>query len=129
MDHPRELRYTRSDWWLRSESDGCVLLGLTAWKGNELGEVVFAELPEVGARVQSEQAVGIIESVKSVSELHSPLAGTIESVNMDVHDEPSLINADPYGAGWMLKMRPNQAEALAQTIERDEYVALRRIEE
>lgn len=129
MNHPDELRYTRGDWWLREEEDASVTLGVTAWKAEELGEIVSAELADVGAHVQGEQGVGVVESLKSVSELHAPFAGTVLETNPQFQKEPSLANEDPFGRGWMLRLRPDAAGALNGTLSRDEYLALRGVVE
>ena len=129
MNHPSDLKYTRQDWWLRLEEDGAVALGITAWKGSELGEVVMAELPEPGQHVQSEQELGVLEVLKTTFDLHAPFAGVVEAVNDAVRDEPSLVNADPYQSGWMLRLRPDDPGALDGALSRDEYLALRRIDE
>lgn len=129
MNHPADLKYTRGDWWLRLEEGGLVSLGITAWKGEELGEVVMAELPEVGEHVGPEQEMGVLEVLKTTFDLHAPFAGTVEAVNDAVRDEPSLVNADPYQAGWMLRLRPDDPSALQNALSRDEYLQLRQIAE
>ncbi len=127
MNHPSDLKYTRTDWWLRPEPDGSVSLGLTAWKSAELGEIVMAELPEAGARLQPEQEIGVLEVLKTTFDLHAPFAGVVHSVNMAIIDEPSLINEEPYGAGWMLRLLPDNPHALDDALARQDYLALRHI--
>jgi glycine cleavage system H protein len=126
MKHPANLRYTRGDLWLREEEGGQVTVGATAWKQDELGEVVYIDLPEPGAMRSPGQALGVIESVKSVSEIEAPLEATITSVNEALFDEPSLINADPYGRGWIAVLTLARG-ASYQTLSHHEYEAWRGI--
>jgi glycine cleavage system H protein len=128
MKHPENLNYTRSDWWLRPEADGSIVLGITAWKGAELGEIVMAELPEAGEHVREGQEVGVLEVLKTTFDLHAPFDGSIEAVNEEVQGEPSLINADPYGQGWVLRLRPDSPDTLQSTLSHEQYSALRSIE-
>lgn len=129
MNHPDDLKYTPQDWWLRLEEGGAVSLGITAWKGEELGEVVMAELPHAGEHVQGEQEMGVLEVLKTTFDLHAPFSATIEAVNEAVRDEPSLVNEDPYNSGWMLRLRPDKPGALDGALSREEYLQLRGIEQ
>jgi glycine cleavage system H protein len=104
MDVPETLRYTADHEWLRLESDEAVV-GITAFAAEELGDVVFVELPAVGRRLEKGQAFGVIESVKTASDLYAPLAGEVLAVNEQLSSQPELVNADPYAAGWMLRLR------------------------
>lgn len=99
-EYPNELQYTREHEWL--SADGRV--GITDYAQDSLGDVVFVELPEVGAVVESGETVGVIESVKSVSDLYSPAAGRISRVNEALRDQPELINQDPFGDGWIFAL-------------------------
>lgn len=128
MNHPDDLKYTPHDWWLRPEEGGSVSLGITAWKGEELGEVVMAELPQAGEHVQPEQEIGVLEVLKTTFDLHAPFAATIEAVNDAVRDEPSLVNEDPYNLGWMLRLRPDEPQALEGALSSQQYLELRGIE-
>ena len=104
MEIPDRLRYTDDHEWLRLEgSDG--VIGITAYAAGELGDVVFVELPAVGTRVARSQAFGVIESVKTASDLFSPAAGEVVAVNGALADRPELVNDDPYGEGWMVRLR------------------------
>ncbi len=127
MNHPSDLKYTGADWWLRAEPDGLVVLGLTAWKSAELGEIVMAELPEAGARLEPEQEIGVLEVLKATFDLLAPFAGEVQTVNLAILDEPSLINEEPYAAGWMLRLRPDDPRALDAALSRDDYLALRQL--
>jgi len=111
---PDELRYTDDHEWLRLE-EGEGVIGITAYAASELGDVVFVELPEVGANLEAAQAFGVIESVKTASDLYSPLAGEVVAVNGLLSDRPELVNDDPYGEGWMIRLRladPTAVEGL-----------------
>jgi len=101
---PDELRYTDDHEWLRLEgAEGVV--GITDYAASELGDVVFVELPAVGTSLAAAQAFGVIESVKTASDLYSPLAGEVVAVNSSLVDRPELVNEDPYGEGWMVRLR------------------------
>jgi glycine cleavage system H protein len=111
---PDELRYTDDHEWLRIDGDDGTV-GITAYAAGELGDVVFVELPEVGTSLETAQAFGVIESVKTASDLYSPVAGEVVAVNGQLADRPELVNEDPYGEGWMVRLRlndPGQAEGL-----------------
>ncbi|HET7677129.1 MAG TPA: glycine cleavage system protein GcvH [Candidatus Limnocylindrales bacterium] len=104
MDVPDGLRYTDDHEWLRLEGEEGIV-GITAYAADQLGDVVFVELPAVGANLQERQAFGVIESVKAVSDLYAPLAGEVVAVNEALASKPELVNDDPYGEGWMLRLR------------------------
>ncbi len=103
MTIPGDLQYTRTHEWLRAEDDGAVV-GITHYAQDQLGEVVFVELPDVGTTVDAGEELGTLESVKAVSEFLSPVTGEVVEVNTRLEDEPNLINDDPYGDGWLAKM-------------------------
>ena len=114
MDFPEDLHYTQEHEWLRVEgNDGVV--GITDFAQDALGDVVFVELPPVGATFAEGQAFGVVESNKTVSDLFAPVAGRVAAVNHVLRDEPELVNSDPYGAGWMIRLavaRREDADAL-----------------
>ena len=101
---PDELRYTDDHEWLRLEGEEGTV-GITAYAASELGDVVFVELPAVGASLEAAQSFGVIESVKTASDLYSPLAGEVVAVNEKLAERPELVNEDPYGEGWMIRLR------------------------
>ena len=103
MTVPDELKYNRSHEWVKAEGDA-VVVGITHYAQDQLGEVVFVELPDVGTGVDSGEELGTLESVKAVSEFLAPIAGEVLAVNERLEDEPNLVNDDPYGDGWLVKM-------------------------
>ena len=103
MSVPEELQYTRTHEWVRTEDDAATI-GITDHAQDELGDVVFVELPEVGATFDAGDSVGTVESVKAVSDLYPPVAGEVVEVNEALNDSPEKINEDPYGEGWIVKL-------------------------
>lgn len=102
--YPTEYRYSKEHEWVRVEDDTCVL-GITHFAQEELGEVVFVELPDVGDSFEADDEIGTIESVKAVAEVYTPVAGEIVEVNEDLTDTPELLNEDPHDKGWLVKIR------------------------
>jgi glycine cleavage system H protein len=114
VDIPETLRYSEDHEWLRIE-DGEGVVGITAHAADELGDVVFVELPEVGRKLAKGETFGVIESVKTASDLFAPIAGEVVAVNAALGDEPELVNSEPYAGGWMVRLRlddPAAAEGL-----------------
>ena len=103
MTIPADLLYARSHEWIRVDDDG-VAIGITEYAQDQLGEVVFVELPEVGTAVDTNEELGTLESVKAVSEFLAPIAGEVIEVNERLEDEPNLVNEDPYGDGWLVRI-------------------------
>ncbi len=103
---PGELRYTRDHEWLRQEADGSVVVGITDHAQHQLGELVYVELPEVGAELTAGQGCAVVESVKAASDVYAPLAGTITAVNAALEQEPGLVNTSPYTGGWLFRIEP-----------------------
>ena len=108
-DIPDDLKFTEEHEYVRSTADGIVEVGITDYAQGELGDVVFIELPPVGTKLAKHDVFGTIEAVKAVSELFSPLAGEVTEINSRLDQEPALVNSDPYGAGWMIRMRVENA--------------------
>ena len=106
---PDDLRYTEEHEYVRKTGDGLVEIGITDYAQGELGDVVYVELPSVGTKLGKHDVFGTIEAVKAVSELYSPVAGEVVEINARLDGEPALVNNDPYGDGWMIKMRLSNA--------------------
>jgi glycine cleavage system H protein len=120
MDVPEELRYTKDHEWLRTEN-GDGVIGITDFAQDALGDVVFVELPAVGAMLSRGQTFGVVESNKTVSDLFAPLAGRVTAVNQVLRDEPELVNQDPYGAGWMIRVAIAQRDEVATLLDAQAY--------
>ncbi|MGP3954638.1 glycine cleavage system protein GcvH [Nonomuraea sp. 3N208] len=120
---PDELSYTKEHEWVAGLDDGLIVtVGITAYAAEALGDVVYVQLPDVGSTVEGGDSVGEVESTKSVSEIYTPVAGEIVEINQAVVDDPSVVNSDPYGEGWMFRVRTEgDAEDLLSA---EEYTAL-----
>ncbi|MFF4169175.1 glycine cleavage system protein GcvH [Streptomyces sp. NPDC001744] len=105
MSNPQQLRYTKEHEWLSDAEDGVATVGITEFAANALGDVVYAQLPEVGSTVTAGETCGELESTKSVSDLYSPVSGEVVAANQDVVDDPSLVNTAPFEGGWLFKVR------------------------
>lgn len=123
MNIPGDLLYTKEHEWLRVDGD-TVEIGITDYAQGELGDIVFVELPEEGAAIESGQPFGTIEAVKAVSELFSPVNGTISAVNSMIEEDAGVINRDPYGEGWMIKTKLSDLSELEQLLKPDQYKQL-----
>lgn len=121
---PADLRYTAEHEWVRRTGDDTVRVGITDFAQDSLGDVVYVQLPEVGATVSAGDSFGEVESTKSVSDLYAPLTATVVAVNADLEATPQLINSDPYGQGWLLELRAEAAAleaALAGLLDPEAY--------
>jgi len=118
---PKELKYTESHEWLREESDGSVTIGITKHAQELLGDMVFVELPEIDTDIIACSAAAVIESVKAAADVYSPVSGRITEVNEALVDNPALINTDPYGAGWLYKIKVNDNSEIAELLDPDAY--------
>ena len=121
MTFPDDCRYTKDHEWVRIEDDGLVTVGITDYAQSELGDIVFVELEPEGTELEAEGSFGTVEAVKTVSELFAPVAGTVEAINEDLDGAPESVNADPYGEGWMIKLRPQRAADVDALMSVDEY--------
>jgi glycine cleavage system H protein len=101
---PEDLKYTKNDEWLRIEGD-VGIVGITDYAQDQLNDIVYIELPDVGAELSKSQTFGVVESVKAASDIYSPVSGTVTEVNTQLEEQPELINSDPYGKGWILKLQ------------------------
>lgn len=118
---PSELRYTQTHEWVRVEDDGMLVVGITEHAQSQLGELVFADLPEVGIRVNAADEVCVVESVKVASDIYSPVTGKIVEINEELEEAPGLINTDPYGDGWLFKIDPVDPEELSDLLDAESY--------
>jgi glycine cleavage system H protein len=123
VDVPDDLRYTDEHEWLRDEGETATV-GISAYAADQLGDVEFVELPAVGRELKAREAFGVIESVKAVSDLYSPVGGQVTAVNEELASRPELVNADPYASGWMLKLRLTHREDLDELRDAETYRAL-----
>jgi glycine cleavage system H protein len=122
--YPAELRYTREHEWARIEGKRA-RVGITHYAQDQLGDVVFVELPKVGARVSHMQSFGVVESVKAVSDLFAPLSGVVVEVNQELTQQPERVNRDPYGAGWLIVVElanPAEADTLMSGRQYEEFL-------
>jgi glycine cleavage system H protein len=119
---PTDLRYTREHEWVRVE-DGVATVGITAHAADQLGDIVFVELPAVGAALSAGKAFGVVESVKAVSDLFAPVSGAVLETNGELAGRPELANADPYGDGWMIRISVSDAGELDALLDAAAYEA------
>jgi len=120
---PSELKYASTHEWARLEEDGTVTVGITDHAQDALGDVVFVELPEVGATLEAAQEAGVVESVKAASDIYAPVAGEIVSVNESLADAPDAVNNDAYGEGWLFTIRPSNEGDFDGLMSADDYSA------
>jgi glycine cleavage system H protein len=121
---PEDLRYTAQHEWVAGDGSGPVRVGITHYAQDELGDIVFVELPDEGTVVQAGDSFGEIESTKSVSEIYAPISGTVVAKNGSLADEPELINAEPYAAGWLVEIAPDDPGAIEDLLDADAYKSL-----
>jgi glycine cleavage system H protein len=117
---PTDRRYTAEHEWVKLEGDVAVI-GITSFAQDQLGDVVYVELPKLGARVEAMKAFGVIESVKTASDLFAPVSGTVEDVNGQIESEPQLVNDAPYEGGWLIKVRPDDAAEIDNLLTAEQY--------
>ena len=123
METPSELRYSKEHEWARVEGN-VVTVGITDFAQNQLGDVVYVELPKVGSQVKLMAPFGVVESVKTASDLFAPVSGEVVEVNSTLADQPELVNASPYGEAWMIKVRTSNNADLDQLLSAEEYERL-----
>jgi len=122
MDVPEGLKYTREHEWIKMEGN-TGRVGITHYAQDQLGDVVFVELPKKGRQLRQMESFGVVESVKAVSDLYCPVGGEILEVNGELERKPEMVNADPYGAGWMIEVKITQAKDLDNLLSASEYSA------
>lgn len=120
MDIPEQLRFTADHEWVQIDGD-VVTVGITWFAQSELGDVVYVDLPKMGAACVKDQPFGEVESTKSVSDLFAPVSGEVTEVNPDLDADPGTVNTDPYGAGWMIKIRVTDPAQLDELLDADHY--------
>ncbi len=118
---PQELKYVKSHEWVRDEGDGVVTVGITDHAQELLGDMVFVEVPEVGTALDAEQECAVVESVKAASDVYAPLGGEVVEVNEALEDSPETVNQDPYGDGWLFKLKLADTGALDGLLDADAY--------
>lgn len=118
---PSELRYTKSHEWIRSMEDGHLEIGITDHAQEMLGDMVFVELPEVGSPISAGDDCAVVESVKAASDIYAPVSGEIVEVNDALNDAPESVNTDPYGDGWLFRIRPQSEDELAELLDAEGY--------
>ena len=120
MPFPDDVRYTAEHEWARLEN-GLVTVGITSYATEQLGDIVFVELPDVGKKLEAMKPFGVVEAVKTVSDLYAPIAGEVVEVNGSLGDNPALVNEQPFGEGWMIRIKPSAANPLDGLMSRDDY--------
>ncbi len=120
MEVPKDLKYTQEHEWIRIEGKKAVV-GITEFAQEQLGDIVFVELPEVGSVVEQESPFGVVESVKTVSDLYAPASGKVSAVNKDLETNPEKVNSEPYGGGWIVEIELSNAKDVESLLDADAY--------
>jgi len=121
--YPADLKYSKEHEWIKADGN-IATIGITAHAQNELGDIVYVELPKIGAKLAEMQEFGVVESVKTVSTLYCPVSGEVVEINSDLSTKPETINDDPYGKGWIIKVKMSQAKGSGKLLSASEYEAL-----
>ena len=124
MEIPADRRYSKEHEWALLEDDGTVRVGISEFAAHELGDVIFVEVPAVGASVTQGEHMGEIESVKAVSDLFSPITGEIVEINADIKSKPELVNEDPFTGGWLVRVKPDNADDLNNLLDPTAYKSI-----
>lgn len=120
---PANLKYVSSHEWIRDDGDGVVTVGVTDFAQEQLGDVVFVELPEEGAEINKEDAIAVVESVKAASEIYAPVSGEVIAVNEDLADEPEKVNEEPYDGAWFFKVKLSEPSEMDSLLSAEQYEA------
>lgn len=120
---PGDLKYSKSHEWVRANDDGTLTIGITDHAQQQLGDLVYVEVPEPGRELAAEEACAVVESVKAASDVYAPVAGTVVEANEELADSPEAVNKDAYGAGWLIKLKPADADALNELMDAEQYQA------
>ncbi|MGK7344704.1 MAG: glycine cleavage system protein GcvH [Candidatus Nitrospinota bacterium M3_3B_026] len=123
MEYPNDLKYSKEHEWVKVEGDMAVV-GITDFAQGELGDIVFVELPETGRKLNAGESFGVAESVKTVSDLYSPLSGEVVETNPNLDSQPELVNSSPYGKGWMIKLKISGESEIGSLLSAADYKAL-----
>lgn len=115
MNHPSELKYASTHEWVRIEGD-LVVTGISDHAQDALGDLVYVETPEVGQQITAGEQAGVVESVKTASDIHAPVSGTVVEINANLEDDPDFVNDDPYGKGWIYKIKPDNIADVEQLL-------------
>ena len=118
---PADLRYMASHEWVRKEMDGTITVGISDHAQESLGDVVFVELPDIGAELSARDECAVVESVKAASDIYAPVSGEVIEVNEALEEEPELVNEGPYADGWLFRLRPNDLSELDDTLDAEAY--------
>ena len=118
---PSDLKYAKSHEWVRRESDGTLVIGITDYAQNSLGDITYVQTPKVGSKLKAGDVFGVVESVKAASDLYAPVAGEVISINDALDQKPETVNQDPYEEGWMLKLRPDQPTSIDGLLDAEAY--------
>ena len=121
MNVPTELRYTKTHEWVRLDKNGVATIGITDFAQEQLGDLTYVELPGVGDNVEAQSEVAVVESVKAAADIYAPVAGTIAEVNKKLEEQPELINSDPFGDGWIYKLRPDDPSEIDMLLDAGGY--------
>lgn len=121
--YPDDLRYTREHEWVRRQ-DGDATIGITSFAADELGDIVYLDLPEVGAKLEQGATFGVVESVKAVSDLYAPVSGEVTEVNEALRDNPETVNTDAFGSGWIVKVRLDDPSQVDELLDSGQYSEL-----
>jgi len=120
MNVPAELRYTKTHEWVRLDK-GIATIGITDFAQEQLGDLTYVELPTIGDNVEAQSEVAVVESVKAAADIYAPVAGTITEINKKLMDQPELVNSDPFGDGWLFKLRPDDVSEIDMLLDADQY--------
>ncbi|MEA2080516.1 MAG: glycine cleavage system protein GcvH [Pseudomonadota bacterium] len=120
---PGDLKYSSNHEWARANDDGSVTIGITDHAQDQLGDLVYVEVPQQGRELEADEACAVVESVKAASDVYAPIAGTVIEANEDLADKPEVVNQDAYGEGWLIRLKPASSDALSGLMDADAYRA------
>jgi glycine cleavage system H protein len=123
MEIPGDLKFATSHEWVRVEDDGTLTIGISGHAQEQLGDLVFVETPEIDRACEAAEGIAVVESVKAASDIYAPVNGTVIDANGELADNPELVNTDPYGAGWIFKIRPDELDDVVDMMDPDDYEA------